>query len=299
MNLYLNQTPARSRFKQLLGQANHLIITILVGLDAVENKLITECPEHLRTTWAPKDAATSAARSRIMTLEMALVRATDSLDAYIIWSRREPALIQCETPKKSIDTSGRSVAKRFNSLDKYYSQPNICLTALINIMIFWRNELVHSTSEERLDTVHLNTLEENLQWYKNTFQGMDTSRLVNDFRKENPPTLKEITSIIRAVHKYIEVLDELQLNQLNPEPYLREVIKNHVNITSKNKMKIIQSIWGRNEEERSRRLKSMLTNYGFSSDRKYGYSSEFSENLILKYSSFTPKALISELDLNI
>ncbi|WP_417710321.1 hypothetical protein [Roseibium aggregatum] len=234
-----------------------------------------------------------------MTLEMALVRATDSLDAYIIWSRREPALIQCETLKKSIDTSGRSVARRFNSLDKHYSQPNIFLTALINIMIFWRNKLVHSTSEENFDPTHLDILAENMQWYKETFQGMDTSRLVIDFKKENPPTLKEITSIIRAVHKYIEVLDQLQLNKLSPETYLREMIKHHINVTSENKMKIIQSIWGRDEEEKSRRLKSMLTNYGFSSERKYEYSPEFSKALILKYSSFTPKALISELGLNV
>jgi hypothetical protein len=36
MPLYLNESPARRRFKDLLGNANQLLITILVGLSAVE-----------------------------------------------------------------------------------------------------------------------------------------------------------------------------------------------------------------------------------------------------------------------
>jgi hypothetical protein len=76
MPLFLNESAARRQFKDVLGNANHLIITILVGLFAVEQRLISECPVELRAAWNPKDPTASANRSRVMMLQMSLVRAT-------------------------------------------------------------------------------------------------------------------------------------------------------------------------------------------------------------------------------
>jgi len=81
MALYLNTSPARRKFKDLLGNANHLLITLLVGLSAVERKKITTPPPELHAAWNPHDVIASAHRSRVFVLETTLVRSVDSLDA--------------------------------------------------------------------------------------------------------------------------------------------------------------------------------------------------------------------------
>jgi hypothetical protein len=113
MPLFLNESAARRHFKDVLGNANHLIITILVGLFAVEQRLISECPAELRTAWNPKDPAASANRSRVMMLQMSLVRATDALDMYLSLARRKPALIQDTTLQQRMDACGHSVFGKF------------------------------------------------------------------------------------------------------------------------------------------------------------------------------------------
>jgi hypothetical protein len=113
MTLYLNISPARKRFKDLLGGANHLLITILVGLDAVDKGLVKNGPTELHAAWNPQDVKASVSRSKILVREMALVRAIDALDAYISWVRRKPALIQEKNLASQIDGAGHSVMAKF------------------------------------------------------------------------------------------------------------------------------------------------------------------------------------------
>jgi len=53
MSLFLNQSKARTVFKKLLGNANHLIITALVGLDAVEKGIVSGIPADMHAVWSP------------------------------------------------------------------------------------------------------------------------------------------------------------------------------------------------------------------------------------------------------
>ena len=46
----LTRTDARATFKDLLGQANHFLITILVGLNGVRSGA-TQIDEEFRTSW--------------------------------------------------------------------------------------------------------------------------------------------------------------------------------------------------------------------------------------------------------
>ena len=58
----LQRTPARRVFKQNLGQANHFLVTLLVGLDAVERG--AEPPAALNARWNPRSRTESVQRSR-------------------------------------------------------------------------------------------------------------------------------------------------------------------------------------------------------------------------------------------
>ena len=49
--------------------------------------------------------------------------------------------------------------------------------------------------------------EENGKYICENFCGLKVKEMLNNFNAGNSPTFKEVTSIIRAVHKFIEMLD--------------------------------------------------------------------------------------------
>ncbi|WP_025897201.1 hypothetical protein [Sneathiella glossodoripedis] len=64
--MYLNKSFGRKRFKANLGNANHLIITSLVGLDAIERGKVEDIPSEMRMAWSPKSPKTSARRAALL-----------------------------------------------------------------------------------------------------------------------------------------------------------------------------------------------------------------------------------------
>src|SRR5712691_4250384 len=79
--LTMKTSPARTGFKQMLGQNNHFLITIMVGLDAVaygEANLRAE----FSAKWAPRDRVQSAQRSREFACKALTAWLYDALSSY-------------------------------------------------------------------------------------------------------------------------------------------------------------------------------------------------------------------------
>jgi hypothetical protein len=295
MPLFLNESAARRHFKDVLGNANHLIITILVGLYAVEQRLISECPAELRTAWNPKDPAASANRSRVMMLQMSLVRATDALDMYLSLARRKPALIQDANLQQKMDTCGQSVFGKFAVMRDVCLSENPVISALVEVMIAWRNRQVHSLADSEVSSEAWKILQRNAEWVKNEFRGMQVDRLFSDFSKEAPPSFKEIASFIRATQEAVRLVDSYLLTNLEQEPYLRQLVREFASKSRPNddpekaRKKQIQSIWGRDASDRAQRVTSFLKNCGLSFSIADGDASAvFSDSLISAVSNMTP-----------
>lgn len=297
MTLYLYETTARSKFKDILGQANHLLITNLVGLHAVESGKIFTAPPELRAAWSPKDVTVSARRSRRMLLDMALVRAVDGLDMYIRYSRRKPCLIQNVSLRNAIDGAGNSVYKKLNALTKHYSSLDSVLCVMMEMMIAWRNRSAHFEAENDVSSEKWGLLKENTDRIEIQFSGLCVDRLLKDFDAQNPPTFKEIASLISATHEFIRVLEEAQLAALDKTSYLKDFIWFAISGDSKEKydksktMKRLQSIWGRDEKEREFYVRRFLTNHGLSAKRKYSCAVEYTDEAISELSKHTPSTV--------
>jgi hypothetical protein len=298
MPLFLNESAARRHFKDILGNANHLIITILVGLYAVEQRLISECPAELRTAWNPKDPAASANRSRVMMLQMSLVRATDALDMYFSLAHRKPALIQDTTLRQKMDACGHSVFAKFAVMRDACLSDNPVIAALVEVMIAWRNRQVHSLADNEVSPKAWEILQINSEWVKNEFRGMHVDRLFSDFGKEAPPSFKEIASFIRATQEAVRLVDSHLLTNLEPQSYLKQLIwelasKSRPNDEpEKARKKQIQSIWGRDASDRTQRVTSFLKNCGLSLSPTDGeVSAVFSDDLISSLSEMAPSEI--------
>jgi hypothetical protein len=301
MPLFLNESPARRRFKDLLGQANHLLITILVGLRAVELRLITEAPADLHTIWNPRNPVASASRSRVMLLGMTLVRATDSIDAYISWSRRAPTLVHSVELKREIDSAQQSVLQRFKAIENHFSALDSVVCAMIEVMIVWRNRSVHSLADNEISAGAAAVLTKNQERTRDEFSGLAIDRLFEDFEKKDSPTFKEIASFIRAAHLFVEQVDRLLISQLNTRSYLAALLLNALTKPKRggestpDTARILQSIWGRDHAGKINRLKHLLVNLGLSDQRGSDYACEFPDELIHEIAASSAKYVLDSL----
>lgn len=301
MTLYLNHSGARRRFKDLLGNANHLLITILVGLDAVDRELVKEVPPYLHAAWNPKDVHASAARARVMVLEATLVRATDALDAYLTWSRREPSLVQADSLRSAIDNARHSIFEKLSVFHAHYSALDPALCALLRVMITWRNKTVHSTAEVELPEETWSILTARRDWLEKEFGGMEIDRLFVDFEKDGPPTFKETASFIRAAQKFVEHADAEQLRSLDTKRHLRDLIwsalgvSNGKRCTEDIRRRRAQSIWNRELPDRVWKVRNFLKNCGLSEKRASASSAEFSAQEIDELCDLASNELLRHL----
>ncbi|UUI39979.1 hypothetical protein [Oceanobacillus oncorhynchi] len=67
----ISQSRALRYFKKLIGQNNHFLITILIGLDGVEKEKV-ELSEEFSTSWNPKNKRNSVIRSRHFAIKATL-----------------------------------------------------------------------------------------------------------------------------------------------------------------------------------------------------------------------------------
>jgi hypothetical protein len=294
---FLNVSRARRAFKIQLGNANHLIITALVGLDAIEHGKIIEAPAELHAAWSPKDAGISARRSGRLILDMALVRAIDAIDVYIRECIRKPNVIQSSTLRREIDGAGLSIFKKLLALNAHYQNLDPILAALVVLMVTWRNKGAHTEADDRPSEAYQNVIEANAQAIACRFRGLDSEFLLSDFDSDKPPTFKEVTSFINAAHHYVAQLDSFQLNALDPERYLKELIWTTISSAERVGETIdqardrhLRSLWGRDPVDKKRRVDRFLSQHGLTFDGlHHAGSATFSDSLLEKLVDMSPK----------
>lgn len=294
MDLYLNESPARGRFKAMLGHANHLIITGLVGLDAIERGVVTDAPADLHAVWSPRNPVASARRSRRLLLDMAMVRSVDALDAYMGLSRRKPHLIQDADLWKAFDHPESKVTVRFRAMVKRYEGVDPVLVALMEVLIAWRNRSVHSLSDTDVAAAVWDVLREAAGQIEADFSGLEIDRLRTGFLGGEPATFRETASLIHATQKVVEALEREQLKVLDGTQFLRELIwtsmdcSGSAEVADKHRRKRIGSVWGRDPSERPSKVRSLLLNFGLSPTAKYDYSVVFDANVLERLGRMSP-----------
>ena len=258
----LRISPARRHFKQRIGQANHLLITTLIGLDGVKSRKFT-LPEEFRTSWNPKDVVRSAERSIRFILDASLGWVVDNLDSYFIEANRKPSIIENESIRNGYDGAGRSVNNKFELF--YHEARNTCneidkYAALVALAIQWRNKIVHFGADNELDKEYKLILTQNKVFYMDEFRHLDVSEMLKSFEsKDKNPSFKEVTSMINAIHKFVELLDAFFLDSLDIERFKEDVLDKHCS-NHKLARRKINSL---SEKRKEIYLKTMFRQYGF------------------------------------
>jgi len=263
MALILQISSSRRYFKKRLGQANHFLITILVGLDGIIKDDITLSPEF-STSWNPKNKEKSAKRSAKFALNSSLAWAIDNLDAYFIMCHQKPTLFEDRILIDAMSGAGRHVHDKFIAIYEYLERKNIesikPYAAFVELAIQWRNNTTHFGAENKLDTKFLDELKQNKAWYKANFRGLDIIESLNSFKENKDPSFKEVTSMIAAIHKFVEIADEVFVQNLNINRYIKDLVSKHYNLYPKNKIFFLTLT----SERKISLIRTLLLSNGFS-----------------------------------
>ena len=225
----MKTTKARREFKNVFGQANHFLITALVGLDAIEKNLIHEKPPSFSTSWNPKDRKSSAKRSRIFILKAFLGSAVEAIEMYLTQLNRKPKLLQDHKDDKFLkiySSAGQSVYKKVIGVGDEI-KVNPIIIGLIEILITWRNYTLHYDIDNQIREKSWEKLIEEEKYIKDNFNGLDIKKLKETWEKNKDFTFKETASLIKASQLFVEEIDEYIIQNLDIETYVLENLQDY------------------------------------------------------------------------
>jgi hypothetical protein len=224
----MKQTLPRAIFKEHLGQANHYLITGLVGLYFLDGSSTQTAPEELRTSWNPRDKHASISRTRIFMLNSVLGWAVDSLDMYVSLLNRKPNYLQSNTLSSNMDYAGRSVLRKVIAIGDYY-KIHPAILSLVDVLITWRNNIFHDLADNSIRNESLNALKQYENYIEENFCGLNANLLPDKVKCDDNLTFKETTSLIHAAQKYVEYVDTAIIDNFDLSAFCKEAISIELN----------------------------------------------------------------------
>lgn len=233
----MNATKAKKSFKKRFGQANHLLITTLVGLDAIETGQVTQKPDGFNTSWNPIAPARSAERARIFTLKSFLGWAVESLEMYLTELNRKPKELESEEFTVVFSKAGRSICQKTIGVGEY-AKIDPVLVALMEVLITWRNHTFHYDIDNEIRIGSVDVLRNAADRIREEFCGLEIDQLQDTWKKHGDFTFKETASLISATHKYVSAVDAFALARLDTKKYMTDALELHFRSNEKATQKL-------------------------------------------------------------
>jgi hypothetical protein len=102
----------------------------------------------------------------------------------------------------------KSVYVRLKIFEDYFSlKPDIPLS-LAHLMIQWRNNLLHSAAENGLDSAYSGKLKNATELELENFRHLDCHVMLENFKKGEVPTLKEVGGAVQSINLLAGALDQ-------------------------------------------------------------------------------------------
>lgn len=251
----MKNSPAKKDFKKRFGQANHFLITALVGIDGIQNGIITEKPESFSTSWNPKNVKRSTIRTRIFILKSFLGWAVESLEMYLTELNRKPKLLESEQFNILFSKAGQSVYQKVILIgDELKIDP--ILISLMEVLITWRNYTFHYDIDNEIRKESLQCLNTRAEEIKNRFSGLDSTQLKNTWENNSDFTFKETASLIKATQDFVGEIDKYVVANLDLKNFLTDSAQKQFSQNSNSKQRFVSL----NNEKKNKYLKVLFQN---------------------------------------
>lgn len=226
----MNNSINYKKFKKQIGQVNHFLITIIVGLDALQDNNKLTIRDDFSTSWNPENRDNSINRSREFARKAALSWVVDCLDSYLQNCNREPKLITDTDLIKEFDKAGLSVRNKYKEIIKFLDKKDSVLSAFADLAISWRNILIHSNANSSIDDSTRNILLKNTELIRKKFCNLDIKIMLDNFDKKGTPTFKEVTSLIKATIDFVNEVDQALIYNMDSDKYLNAVFNHFLDL---------------------------------------------------------------------
>jgi hypothetical protein len=258
--MFLRRTSAYSELRERLGQANHLLITILIGIEGVRTGNAKKSDEF-HATWNPKSIEESAQRSRRFARDAMLNHIVDSLGVYLSLLREPP--FTAALPSLN-STNDRSLKPRLDAFCSDLDLQNSLKLALVHLAIQWRNRRLHTGAINAIERKYFTVLRAAKDDICEQFCGLDLEDLFHRFDESESPRFKEVASLVKGTLDFAQMADGVLVQRLDPNDVACHVIASVLrDRVAMNRRRAGQQ-WGNTPDDRRRRLKSILTTAGFS-----------------------------------
>jgi hypothetical protein len=250
--LELKWTGHLNHFKQLIGQTNHYLITILIGLEGVRTGKVTK-GETFNVTWNPQSIEESAKRSRRFARNSALSWTIDALDSYLGFLKKSP--FKFPEPFQREFQNDRSVYKNFKRITELINYPVDLPLAIVHLGIQWRNNLVHYHAENVLEqeyTTYIRNIDN--KDIQERFRGLDAKLMLENFNAGKNPTFKEVAAIIQSTHYLVLEFDKQLREYVDIDIMVSKILE---------KEKELNKIIKAPVEKRTRKMRRYLISKGF------------------------------------
>jgi len=169
----------------------------------------------------------------VFALDLALVRAVDALDTYMITCRRAPSALGSQAFEIDMDGTGQSVSRRLNVFLTHIADVPKGEAALMRLAIAWRNKRVHSLAENEIGAEDRGQLLESAEELSSSFRSLSVQEALERFDSGTSPHFKDAASIIALAHRLIEHFDRELLARLDIEEYVRISLRSELSRSTK------------------------------------------------------------------
>jgi hypothetical protein len=253
----VKSTKARKEFKKRFGQSNHFLITSLIGLNEIEKHPNIQKPTEFSTSWQPHDPIRSARRSRDFILDSFLSHAVDGIDMYLSFLNKSPKPLSNSDFELIFEKAQQSVFKKVLGIQSLFKIDQT-ITGLVLLLITWRNNLTHYFAENELSSDYETILCQKKDYILANFCSLKIEDVINKAHTGSTLNFKEVASLIKATHKFVELVDGEILKQIDFKEYANDIIDYHFkqNKLSKSKYCILE------KEAKYRFVFNVLQNIG-------------------------------------
>lgn len=248
----IESTPARKLFKQRFGQANHYLITAMVGLEQLDDDSRNTSPKTFTAAWNPQSVDRSVARTRLFLLRSFLGSAVESLEMYFAHLERKPRAIEGDKIQAIFSGTGQKIWSRATQVsDETAIDPVVA--SLVEVIIVWRNHALHYDVDNKIRHGSAEILMRESGRVQAEYSGLDVKPLLEHLDKHEDFTFKETASLIRASQHYVELVDSWVCDRLNfPRFALDAVLQDlkksdrhktkYLTLTSEKRLRYVESL---------------------------------------------------------
>lgn len=192
-----------------VGRAVFVLNTVVVGLDAVERG--HSKPETLDISWEPREREVAARQARKFILEAVIVRTSEAIAQYVAAVSKLPRM--ADVRARWADDTGDAERTRLLS-DKVTN--GSFLGAGTELVIHWRNRIVHSDSRAKLAPTSKKLLQDIEDIIEEKYRGLSVDLVLAHF-EEGRPTLKDVSSLIAMSINWARSVDAALYDELEKD----------------------------------------------------------------------------------